>query len=135
VSCEAQADAAGLPLHVVPVPGRGTKSMSSDALSPALLPTASPTAFGDLFLEDAAVGKIDSASGPNPCSRSGRPVNRDLGGHDRRLQARLTCIDPRKLGRHFAGRLGEVVERDGFVFADLSHETTPDVSQAHRLPD
>jgi len=163
-----QAEAAGLPLHVVPLPwpcsneeyekrmGAAVKALVADGFTHA--------AFGDLFLEDVRRYREDKLkdSGLTPLfpiwkTKSTSELARDMvaGG----LQARLTCVDPRKLDRKFAGRafdakllaelpenvdpcgengefhsfacagpmfnhpidvtVGEVVDRDGFVFADL----------------
>ena len=123
--------------------------------------------FGDLFLEDirAYREKQLATCGMTPasslCGRRIRGLAEEMlaGG----LSAFLTCIDPRKLERDFAGRrfdadlldalppdvdpcgengefhtfasagpmfrdpipvlAGDIVERDGFVFADLLAET------------
>jgi uncharacterized protein (TIGR00290 family) len=181
---QAQADAAGLPLHVVPLPWPCSNEEYEQRIGAAVTGFVAGgfthVAFGDLFLEDVRRYREDrlAGSGLEPLfpiwkTKSTAELAEDMiaGG----LQARLTCIDPRKLGRDFAGRtfdrsliadlpdgadpcgengefhsfafagpmfnhpialrLGEVVERDGFVFADLCHEATTDVSQAHRLPD
>jgi uncharacterized protein (TIGR00290 family) len=181
---EAQAGALGLPLHTVPIPSPCPNEVyeqrTGHAVARAVADGFTHVAFGDLFLEDVRRYREDRLAGsglaplfPLWKTRSTAALAEDMiaGG----LQARLTCVDPRKLGREFAGRtfdrsliadlpvgadpcgengefhsfafagpmfhhpigvrLGEVVERDGFVFADLSHETTTDVSQAHRLPD
>ena len=163
-----QAEAAGLPLHVVPLPwpcsneeyekrmGAAVKALVADGVTHA--------AFGDLFLEDVRRYREDKLkdSGLTPLfpiwkTKSTTELARDMvaGG----LQARLTCVDPRKLDRKFAGRafdaallaelpegvdpcgengefhsfacagpmfshpidvkVGDVVDRDNFVFADL----------------
>ena len=134
-------------------------------------------AFGDLFLEDVRRYREErlAGSGLEPLfpiwkTKSTAALAQDMiaGG----LQARLTCVDPRKLDRAFAGRafdqsllrdlpagvdpcgengefhsfayagpmfnhpiavrVGEVVDRDGFVFA--TDVLDRDV-QTHRLPD
>ena len=162
-----QAEAAGLPLHVVPLPwpcsndeyekrmGAAVKALVADGFTHA--------AFGDLFLEDVRRYREDKLkdSGLTPLfpiwkTKSTTELARDM--VDGGLQARLTCVDPRKLDRRFAGRafdaallaelpedvdpcgengefqsfacagpmfnhpidvtVGEVVDRDGFVFAD-----------------
>jgi uncharacterized protein (TIGR00290 family) len=165
---EAQAEAAGLPLHVVPLPWP-----CSNAQYEAIMKTAidgfvadgfTHVAFGDLFLEDVRRYREDRLAGtglaplfPIWKTKPTPDLARDMieGG----LQARLTCIDPRKLDRSFAGRafdgqlladlpagidpcgengefhsfafdgpmfhhpirhrLGDVVDRDGFTFADI----------------
>jgi diphthamide synthase (EF-2-diphthine--ammonia ligase) len=120
-------------------------------------------AFGDLFLEDVRAyrERMLDGTGLTPLFPLwGRPTSElakeMLAGG---LKARLTCVDPKVLPRHFAGKAfdaelladlptgvdpcgergefhsfvtdgpmfhrpvtcqsGEIVERDGFVFADL----------------
>jgi diphthamide synthase (EF-2-diphthine--ammonia ligase) len=121
-------------------------------------------AFGDLFLRDIREYRERQMAGTGlePLFPVWDVPTRELaesmiaGG----LKAKLTCIDPKKLGRSFAGRefdaslladlppgvdpcgengefhsfvydapvfaqaipvrMGEIVERDGFVFADVS---------------
>lgn len=167
---EAQAQAAGLPLHVISLPwpcsneeyekrmGAAVNGLVADGFTHA--------AFGDLFLEDVRQYRVDrlKGSGLEPLfpiwkTKSTAELAREMiaGG----LQARLTCVNPKQLDRRFAGRAfdaalleelppdvdpcgengefhsfacagpmfnrpihvraGEVVERDGFVFADLAH--------------
>lgn len=165
---EAQADAAGLPLHVVPLPwpcsNEQYESIMREAIAGFVKDGFTHAAFGDLFLEDVRRYREDrlAGSGLEPLfpiwkTKPTRDLALDMieGG----LQARLTCVDPRKLDRSFAGRLfdqqlladlpkevdpcgengefhsfafagpmfkhsidtmaGEVVDRDGFAFADL----------------
>lgn len=119
--------------------------------------------FGDLFLEDIRAWREERLREAGMTSiyplwaRDTRALARDM--IDSGLVAHLTCIDPRRLDRSFAGRrfdaglladlpdgvdpcgengefhtvvsggpmfaapiavsIGEVVERDGFVFADV----------------
>lgn len=170
----AQAQAAGLPLWTVPIPSPCTNADYEAAMSAAMGRARDAgigvVAFGDLFLEDIRRYREEKLSGTGL-----RPVfpvwgiptgvlARDMiaGG----LRARLTCIDPKKLAPHFAGREfdaalldelpssvdpcgergefhtfayagpmfrqpialrgGEVVEREGFVFADLIPEPLPE---------
>jgi uncharacterized protein (TIGR00290 family) len=162
-----QAEALGLPCRKIlipaPCPNEVYEREMAVALAEAREVGVSHVVFGDLFLEDlrtyregklAAVGMTgvfplwmrDTAALANEMIASG-------------LQATLTCIDPRRLDRSFAGRtfdaellrdlprdvdpcgengefhsfasagpmftkpipieVGEVVERDGFVFADV----------------
>jgi uncharacterized protein (TIGR00290 family) len=166
---QAQAHAAGLPLHAVNIPwpcsnadyeqrmGEAVRSLVADGFT--------HVAFGDLFLEDVRKYREDRLRGtgltplfPLWKTKTTRELADEMiaGG----LRAYLTCVDPRKLDRSFAGRtfdgalladlpaacdpcgengefhsfacagpmfsapipvrLGEVVERDGFVFADLN---------------
>jgi uncharacterized protein (TIGR00290 family) len=167
---EAQAHAAGLPLHVVPLPWPCSNEEYEKRMGAAVAQLVADgfthAAFGDLFLEDVRQYRVDrlKGSGLEPLfpiwkTTSTAELARAMiaGG----LQARLTCVNPKKLDRSFAGRsfdaalladlpegvdpcgengefhsfacagpmfnhpinvrVGEVVERDGFVFADLNH--------------
>lgn len=164
---EAQARAAGLPLFPVeipsPCPNEEYERAMGEALARARERGVGGVAFGDLYLEDVRRYRERQMAG------SGLELHFPLWGRDTRelahemldggLRARLTCIDPRRLDRSFAGREfsraliadlpagvdpcgengefhsfawdgpmfgapvrvrpGEMVERDGFVFADL----------------
>jgi len=174
---EAQAEAAGLPLHVTPLPwpcsNEEYEKRMREAVTGFVADGFTHVAFGDLFLEDVRRYREErlAGSGLEPLfpiwkTKSTAALAQDMiaGG----LQARLTCVDPRKLDRRFAGRafdqslldelpdgvdpcgengefhsfahagpmfnhpiavrLGDVVDRDGFVFADV-------LPEAHRLPD
>lgn len=166
---EAQAAVAGLPLHVVPLPwpcsNAQYESIMKVAIEGFLADGFTHVAFGDLFLEDVRRYREDrlAGSGLEPLfpiwkTKPTPDLARDM--IDAGLGARLTCIDPRRLDRSFAGRTfdeqllkdlpagidpcgengefhsfayagpmftreiklksGDVVDRDGFVFADLS---------------
>jgi uncharacterized protein (TIGR00290 family) len=164
---EAQAAAAALPLVKVMIPSSCPNEIYEKAMGEAMLRARAEgvdhVIFGDLFLEDirAYREKQLASCGMTPVFPLWRRDTRRLademlaGG----LAAFLTCIDPRKLERAFAGRrfdadllaalrssvdpcgengefhtfacagpmfrspipvaVGEIVERDGFVFADL----------------
>ena len=164
----AQARATGLALWEVPIPSPCSNAQYEAAMAEAMARAKREqidvVAFGDLFLEDIRRYREDKLRplGIEPRFPIwGIPTDRlarDMiaGG----LRARLTCVDPRQLGKEFAGRefdaallaelpasvdpcgergefhtfafagpmfaydvdvhLGEVVERDGFVFADLT---------------
>jgi len=165
---EAQARAARLPLHVVPLPwpcsNEQYESIMRAAIDGFVADGFTHVAFGDLFLEDVRKYREDrlAGSGLEPIfpiwkTKPTRDLAHDM--IDNGLKARLTCIDPRKLDRSFAGRTfdqqllqdlpdgidpcgengefhsfafagpmfggeiklktGDVVDRDGFVFADL----------------
>ncbi|HAK56521.1 MAG: adenine nucleotide alpha hydrolase [Vicinamibacterales bacterium] len=171
VRCEllaAQARAVGLPLIDVPLPfpcsNDDYEQRMARAVARATGEGFTHVAFGDLFLEDVRHYREtrlrDSGLEPlfplwhQPTDRLARTMV--AAG----LRARLTCVDPTRLDRSFAGvqyddhllarlpddvdpcgergefhtfayagpmfpapidvDLGEVVERDGFVFADLS---------------
>ena len=165
---EAQARAARLPLHVVPLPwpcsNEQYEAIMRTAIAGFVADGFTHVAFGDLFLEDVRKYREDRLAGSGlepifPIWKT-KPTS-DL-AHDMieaGLKAKLTCIDPRKLDRSFAGRTfdakllndlppgidpcgengefhsfafagpmfaeeiklqaGDVVDRDGFVFADL----------------
>ncbi len=166
---DAQATATGLPLHVVPLPwpcsNQHYESIMRTAIAGYVADGFTHVAFGDLFLEDVRRYREDRLAGsgleplfPLWVTKPTHELARDM--IDAGLEARLTCIDPRKLDRSFAGRAfdrqllddlpadvdpcgengefhsfacagpmfaaaidvtpGEIVDRDGFVFADLS---------------
>jgi uncharacterized protein (TIGR00290 family) len=164
---EAQASAAGLPLVKVPLPSPCPNAAYEEAMDEAMAQARAEgvthVIFGDLFLAD--IRKYREAQlarcGMTPVFPlwllDTRELARAMVGAG--LRAFLTCVDPSKLDRSFAGREfdgrllaelpehvdpcgengefhtfacagpmfrapiavepGEVVERDGFVFADL----------------
>ncbi len=164
---ETQADAAELPLVKVLIPSACVNAeyerAMAEAMDRARAEGVTHVVFGDLFLEDVRRYREENLAkcGMTPVFPLWGIPTRQLaeemiaGG----LRARLTCIDPRKLDRPFAGRewnakllaelpaavdpcgengefhtfacagpmfrrpiavrAGEVVERDGFIFADL----------------
>jgi uncharacterized protein (TIGR00290 family) len=164
---EKQAAAAGVPLVKVQIPARCSNAMYEAAMTAAVAQArasgVSHMAFGDLFLEDIRRYREErlAATGITPIfplwDLPTPALAREMvaGG----LRAYLTCIDPKKLDRSFAGRLfdrellddlppgvdpcgengefhsfafagpmfgkalevtpGEILERDGFVFADV----------------
>jgi len=165
---EAQAGAAGLPLHVVPLPwpcsNEQYESIMSRAVNGFVAQGFTHVAFGDLLLEDVREYRITrlAGTGLEPLFPLWKiKTTRELADEmiDAGLRARLTCVNPRKLDRSFAGRIfdralladlppevdpcgengefhsfaysgpmfrtpveivaGEIVDRDGFVFADL----------------
>lgn len=164
---EAQARAAGLALHIVPLPwpcpnGTYEQAMRS-ALAALRAEGVTHLAFGDLFLEDVRAWRerLLDGTGIAPLfplwgADTARLARQMLAAG---LEAVVTCVDPRRLPRALAGarydgdlldrlpagvdpcgengefhtcvlagpmlrgriaaRPGPVVERDGFVFADL----------------
>ncbi|MGH9604856.1 MAG: ATP-binding protein [Terracidiphilus sp.] len=164
---EAQAEAAGLPLWVVPLPwpcsNQVYERLMAEVCARAVAERIDAVAFGDLYLEDVRTYRERQLkpTGLEPLFPLwGIPTDElartmIAGG----LRARLTCVDPRKLPAEFAGRefdesflrelpagtdpcaergefhtcayagpmfarslelkAGEVVTRDGFVFADF----------------
>jgi uncharacterized protein (TIGR00290 family) len=174
---EAQAEAAALPLRIVPLPwpcpNEEYERRMRAEVAAMVAEGFTHVAFGDLFLEDVRRYREDrlAGSGLEPLfpiwkTKTTAALAEDMIASG--LQARLTCIDPRKLDRRFAGRafdrsllaelpasvdpcgengefhsfafagpmfnheihveVGETVERDGFVFADL-------FSRAKRAPE
>ena len=164
---EAQAQAAGLPLHTVPLPwpcsNEHYEAAMRTACDAAVGDGIECIAFGDLFLEDVRRYRVDKLEGTGL-----QPVFPVWGLDTHQLawdmvaaglRARIVCVDPGKLPAEFAGRdfdaaflrdlpagvdpcgengefhsvvyagpmfrepipieSGEVVERDGFVFADV----------------
>ena len=164
---EAQAEAAGLPLHVIPLPwpcsNEAYEAAMRTACDNAIASGIKAIAFGDLFLEDIRRYREERLSGTGltplfPVWKSDtRALLREM--IDAGVKTRIVCIDPKKMPREFAGRDldeeflrdlpegidpcgengefhtcvydgpmfrhaipiegGEVVERDGFVFADV----------------
>jgi diphthamide synthase (EF-2-diphthine--ammonia ligase) len=164
---DAQAQAAGFPPIKVPIPypcpnAQYEKAME-EAMSQARAAGVYHVVFGDLFLEDIRKYREQKLAG---CGMQPLfPIwGLDTEGLARQtveagLRAYVTCVDPRKLSRVFAGRLddaqfltdlpagidpcggngefhtfacagpmfrapiaaqvGETIERDGFIFADL----------------
>jgi uncharacterized protein (TIGR00290 family) len=169
---EAQAEAAGLPLIMVPLPSPCSNEVYEARMSAITRQAAADgfthVAFGDLFLEDVRRYREERLAGSGLTSLFplwGRPtaaLAREM--IDGGLEATLTCVDPRVLPAGFAGRKfdralldelpssadpcgergefhtcvtggpmfskklnvdpGEIVERDGFVFADLRNGDT-----------
>jgi uncharacterized protein (TIGR00290 family) len=164
---EMQAAAAGLPLVKVPIPSPCPNEVYERAMGEAMARARAEgvwhVVFGDLFLEDirAYREKQLTVCGMTPVfplwRRDTRRLAEEMIAGD--LSAFLTCVDPRKLDRSFAGRrfdaqllkafpssvdpcgengefhtfvnegpmfnrpipivTGEVVEREGFIFADI----------------
>jgi diphthamide synthase (EF-2-diphthine--ammonia ligase) len=162
-----QADAAGLPVWKVDLPWPCTNAEYEARMAAVCARAVSEgiagIAFGDLFLEDIRAYRLAKLAGTGleaifpvwgiPTEELAETMV--AGG----LRAYLTCVDPRVLGREFAGRVfdatllkdlpagidrcgergefhtfacagpmfsrsisvtaAEVVERDGFVYADL----------------
>ena len=170
---EMQAAATGLPLVKVPIPSPCPNATYEQAMSEAMARAKAEgvwhVVFGDLFLEDirAYREKQLGACGMTPVfpvwGKDTRKLSEEM--LDGGLSAYLTCVDPRKLDRSFAGRrfdadllaalpsgidpcgengefhtfandgpmfrekipveVGEIVERDSFVFADLLPAASP----------
>jgi uncharacterized protein (TIGR00290 family) len=170
---ETQAAATGLPLHVLEIPFPCSNEAYGEVMGrfveEAKCGGVEAMAFGDLFLEDIRHYRMQRLAGtgidslfPLWGSDTARLARDMIAGG---LEAHLTCIDPNKLDRVFAGRRfddvlltelpqgidpcgengefhtcvvagpmfsrrievvpGDIVERDGFVFADLVHSPRP----------
>jgi uncharacterized protein (TIGR00290 family) len=165
---EAQADVAGLPLHVIdipwPCPNEEYEKRMGAFVEKAKGEGVEAMAFGDLFLEDIREYRVKNLEGTGITplfpvwGLPTRALARDM--VEAGLMAHVTCVDPKKLDASFAGRTfnadflddlpdsvdpcgengefhtcvnagpmfsepiaiepGEVTERDGFVFADVT---------------
>jgi uncharacterized protein (TIGR00290 family) len=125
---EAQAEAAGLPLVVVPIPNPCPNDVyearMAQAVRDAIAGGIAGIAFGDLFLEDVRRYRERQMAGTGLrllFPLWGRPTavlaaEMVAGG----LRARLTCVYPRVLDASFAGR-----EFDGQLLADLPPAVDP----------
>jgi uncharacterized protein (TIGR00290 family) len=109
---EAQAAAAGLPLHVIeipwPCPNEIYEARMGAFVAEQREQGVEAMAFGDLFLTDIRAYREEKlrGSGIEPLFPLwGRPT-RALAEEmiDGGLEAHLTCVDPRKLPERFAGR-------------------------------
>jgi uncharacterized protein (TIGR00290 family) len=164
---ELQAESAGLPLWKVPLPwpcsNEEYEARMRAVCERALREEVDAIAFGDLFLADIRAYRERQLAGTGlePVFPVWQIPTRELAVSmlGAGLRARVTCIDPKKLPREFAGRefdaaflndlpsgvdpcgengefhsfvydgpmfraavpveTGEIVERDGFFFADL----------------
>ncbi len=163
----AQAEAAGLPLHVVEIPAPCPNEVYEQAMTKALAAArdrgVTHVVFGDLFLADVRAyreARMAEAGMTPVFPLWGRDTHAlAIEMIDAGVEAWITCVDPRRVPRALAGRridkallaalpdhvdpcgergethtfvaagpmlsrrlpveVGEIVERDGFVFADL----------------
>ncbi|HEY6933786.1 MAG TPA: hypothetical protein VI452_10335 [Marmoricola sp.] len=163
----AQADALGLPLHVVELPWPCSNEEYERRMAAAVRAArgdgVTRMVFGDLFLADVRAYREQALAGTGlaPVFPLWGRDTAELAAEmvDRGVRATLTCVDPRQLDAGFAGRAydadlladlppgvdpcgeygefhtfvhdgpgfarplavrtGEVVARDGFVFADV----------------
>jgi uncharacterized protein (TIGR00290 family) len=127
---EAQAAAAGLPLHRVTIPWPCSNDVYEERMRAAIAAArelgVTHLAFGDLFLEDVREYRIRllAGSGVEPlfplwCSPAETPAlaRRML---DAGLETVLTCVDPKQLERRFVGR-----RLDAALLAELPAEVDP----------
>jgi len=125
---EAQARAAGLPLHVVhiphPCPNDIYEAQMRAAIADACASGFTHAAFGDLFLEDIRRYREDKLAGTGlaPLFPVWGIPTRELAEQmiDAGLRARLACVDTRKLDDRFAGR-----EFDRTLLRDLPESVDP----------
>ncbi len=173
----AQAERVGLPLWPVELPwpcsNQEYESLMSVVCKRAVAEGATHVAFGDLFLQDVRDyrEKQLQGTGLQPLFPLWELPTAQLAADMLRagIRTKITCIDPRKLDRAFAGRefdaeflaslpsgidpcgengefhsfvygapdfthpipiqMGEIVERDGFVFADVLPDRTASTSR------
>ena len=178
---ELQAERVGLPLWAVELPWPCSNA-EYEAKMRAVWKRAraegiGAVAFGDLFLEDIRAYRVKQLAGTGlePLFPVWGLATDELAREmvDAAVEARVTCVDPKRLPRELAGRrfdheflaslpegvdpcgengefhtfvfaspvfrkplaveVGEVVERDGFVFADLREEHEANRSGPSRL--
>jgi len=125
---EQQAEAAGLPLWVVPLPwpcsNEVYERLMGEACARAVAEGVDAVAFGDLFLEDVRAyrEKRLEGTGLEPLfplwgiPTDGLARTMIAGG----LRARVVCVDPRKLPAELAGR-----EFDEKFLSELPEGTDP----------
>jgi uncharacterized protein (TIGR00290 family) len=125
---EAQARAAGLPLHVVHIPhpcaNEVYEAQMRGAVADARANGFTHVAFGDLFLEDIRRYREDKLAGTGlePLFPVWGIPTRELAEQmiDGGLRARLACVDTRQLDASFAGR-----EFDRALLRDLPAAVDP----------
>ena len=182
---QAQAEALGFPLWLVPIPSPCPNDVYEEAMRGAVARAVSEgfthAAFGDLFLEDIRTYREErlAGTGLTPLfplfgtdADTPAPARQMIAGG---LRARITCLNPAVIDRTFAGRefdaallaelpssvdpcaerdefhtcayagpmfnhpvaveTGITVERDGYVFTDLTISNQSPDYQITRLPD
>jgi uncharacterized protein (TIGR00290 family) len=124
----AQAAAAGLPLWPVlipsPCPNEIYEARMGEAIARAHDEGIEAVAFGDLFLEDVRAYRESRMAGTGIAplfplwNRPTQTLAREMIGAG--LEARITCVNPRRLDRSFAGRAF-----DASLLADLPPDVDP----------
>jgi uncharacterized protein (TIGR00290 family) len=110
---EAQAAAAGLPLHVIeipwPCPNEAYEARMSEFVELAKEEGVEAMAFGDLFLEDIRAYREKNLQGTGITPLFpvwGLPTDKLAGDMvEAGLRAQVTCVDPKQLDASFAGRI------------------------------
>ena len=125
---EAQADALGLPLHVVdlpwPCPNEVYEERMSAAIAVARTSGINTMVYGDLFLEDVRRNREESLRGSGITALfplwqlPTETVARELVAHG--VRAIITCVDPNQAPRELAGRW-----YDEALLADLPPSVDP----------
>ncbi len=126
---EAQAEAAGLPLHVVPLPwpcsNADYERLMGEAVAGFVRDGVTHMAFGDLFLDDVRQYRVDRLTGtgltplfPLWKTTDTRALAESM--IDGGLRATLATVDPRVLDPGFAGRAF-----DRMLLADLPPGVDP----------
>ena len=123
-----QADALGLPLHVVMIPQSASNSAYESRMEEAFerfrANGVTTIAFGDLFLDDVRRYREQwlARTGMTPIFPLWHRDTRDLARRfvDQGSRAILTCVDTRVLDRSFAGR-----DYDHALLADLPPSVDP----------
>ncbi len=108
-----QADAAGLPLHIVdilhPCSDERYDAAMSELVEQARMQGVEAMAFGDLFLEDVRRYREDrlAGTGIEPLFPLWGEATRQLADDmiSAGLEATITCVDPKALPARFAGRM------------------------------
>ena len=109
---EAQARAAGLPLHIIPLPWPCSNEVYEramrEATASAIESGVTHIAFGDLFLDDIRAYRIRQleGSGLEPIFPIWHEPTELLARRmiEAGVEAFVTCVDLKKLSRSFAGR-------------------------------
>ncbi len=127
---DAQAAALGLPLWTVPLPWPCPDPIYEERLAAALERArragVTHVAFGDLFLEDIRAYRIRQlrGTGIEPLFPLWDPPDGTRGLAERMLAAGvgavLSCVDPKRLPEHFAGRA-----YDARLLAELPADVDP----------
>jgi uncharacterized protein (TIGR00290 family) len=126
---EAQARAARLPLHVVPLPwpcsNDDYERLMAAEIAARIADGFTHVAFGDLFLEDVRAYRESRLAGTGltplfPLWRVSDTADLARAMIANGLEARLTCVDPRVLAPAFAGRCF-----DAPLLADLPDGVDP----------
>jgi len=124
----AQAEAAGLPLHVLPIPypcpNEDYERIMGAFVAEQAAAGVEAMAFGDLFLEDIRRYRETKLAGTGIAPlfplwgiETAKLAREMIDGG---LEARITCVDPRKLPTSFAGR-----RFDAALLADLPAGVDP----------